>query len=467
MRKVTRAILDFKFIDDSDNIISWTPGQIDILDCIVNRKSPDGKKRVQIIAATRYGKSYPTAAAVLFRASTMSEKWAIVAGTKEKARIIMEYCLMFALNHSAVRTQLMSDTPLDRLRMRRSQDRLVFRSKGEIRVYSAESHRIAEVSKSLMGFGAPNVVEDESALVRDQLQATVMRMLGDQPDNFLVKIGNPFRRNHFLRTWNSDRYYKVFIDYHQGLKEGRYAQDYIEEMKEEAMFNILYECKFPEADAIDEAGWLPLLTDIEIERATVKNSQMFGDKRLGNDVAGGGRNFSVSVLRGYNVAKVLYRKNTPDTMIFVGNIVNFASTLKIKNPDIFVDKVGVGKGGYDRLTELKGGVVGFNGGESPMDKVRFLNLRAEAYWRAREWVLRGGKLEESEYWDELTKIKYKVVDSSGRLKIMSKEQMLKEGIDSPDVADAFSMTFARPDVPPAIREQGNVVEEEINFDPYD
>ena len=69
------------------------------------------------------------------------------------------------------------------------------------------------------------------------------------------------------------------------------------------------------------------------------------------------------------------------------------------------------------------------------------------YWRAREWILRGGKLEQDDDWFELTKMKWKVADSSGKIKMMSKEEMLKEGIDSPDVADALSMTFYSIDVP--------------------
>ena len=37
---------------------------------------------------------------------------------------------------------------------------------------------------------------------------------------------------------------------------------------------------------------------------------------------------------------------------------------------------------------------------------------------------------------QLAQIKYKP-DSYGRIKIMSKEEMLRHGIDSPDFADAF------------------------------
>ena len=470
IRSATVEILKDYAFKDAGELIDWKGGQLEIIDCILHRKSPDGKKRIQIIAATRYGKSLAVAAGVVIRASLKPEKWAIVAGTKEKARIIMEYITTFSLDSPPVRAQLEIETSLDRLKMRRSQDRLNYKKGGEVRVFSADARRIAQTSTSLMGFGAPNVIGDESALIPDILQATVMRMLGDKTDNFLVKVGNPFHRNHFLRTWRSDRYYKVMIDDKQGLKEGRFTEEYLAEMREEALYSILYECKFPEEGSIDTKGWLSLLTDTELERAFVTDDVPFGETRLGCDVAGGGRNYSVMVLQAYNVAKKIYKENEPDTMIFTGKIVNSAKEFKVKDRDIYIDRVGVGKGSYDRLNEMKSGIVGVSGGSSPANIKRFANLRAEMYWRTRTWILGGGKLEKDDDWYQLSQIKYKVADSSGKLKIMSKQEMLLEGIDSPDVADALSMTFARPQIVPAHQEDDDgdgVVEQEVNRDPYE
>ena len=467
-RKSTLEVLkDYELLNETGVLIEWTPGQVEIIDTIIHRSSSDGKKRVQIIAATRYGKSLAVGAGISIRASLKPEKWAIVAGTKEKARIIMEYVTMFSLDSPPIRAQLDIDMSLDRLRMRRSQDRLSYRRRGEVRVYSADARRVANTSTSLMGFGAPNVIEDESALVPDTLQATIMRMLGDQKDNFLCKIGNPFNRNHFLRTWRSDRYAKISIDYRQGLKEGRYSQEFIDEMKEEALFGILYDCKFPEEGVIDFKGWMPLLTDTDIKKAFVKQDSMFGEKRFGCDVAGGGRNFSVIVERAYNVAKKIYKKNQKDTMVFATDIINLAQDRLVKDNNIFIDKIGIGRGASDRAQQLRNKVQGVAGSNSPADKFRFANLRAEMFWRAREWILGGGKLEEDDDWFQLTQIKYKV-DSSGKLIMMSKQEMLREGIDSPDVADALSLTFARADVAPALqKQQDEYADEDVNLDPYE
>jgi hypothetical protein len=75
------------------------------------------------------------------------------------------------------------------------------------------------------------------------------------------------------------------------------------------------------------------------------------------------------------------------------------------------------------------------------------------YWRLRQWILKGGKLLRTEEdldntWYQLTKIKYRqsIERMRGRCQIMSKEDMLKDGVESPDVADALMMTFLTEDV---------------------
>lgn len=473
IRRNTEQILAFyQFTDDADHVIQWTQGQKEIIDVILNRSDPSGLiKRIQIKASTQYGKSLAVAAAVAIRASLFAEKWAIVAGTTEKARIIMEYVIILVLNNKILRTQLTADTALDRLRMKKSAEWLTFRSKGEVRVYSSEADRVAETSKALMGFGAQNVIQDEAALSPDALQATILRMLGGYKDNFMVKIGNPFNRGHFLKSWTGGKYYRIFIDYNRALHEGRYQQEFIDEMRLEAMFDILYECKTPSEGMVDAHGWMQLLTEDEVRRAFVQGETPFGEFRLGNDVAGGGRNYSVSVLRGYNVASKIFKKNEKDTMKFVGYIMGFITNLSVRRDNVFTDKVGVGKGASDRLheqgTEKEGYPVGVNAGEEPDDPSRYVNKRAEMYWRLREWVLHGGKLESDPDWLQLAQIKWKPSDSSGKIKIMPKEEMLRLQIESPDVADALSLTFYRNERPAV--HSGQQVSTEVSVsdaDPY-
>ena len=115
---------------------------------------------------------------------------------------------------------------------------------------------------------------------------------------------------------------------------------------------------------------------------------------------------------------------------------------------------------------MKVGKIQSAGGN--FDKTKFVNKRAEMYWRTREWILRGGKLERHEDWAQLTQVKYKVADSSGKLKIMSKEEMLRDGIDSPDVADSLMLTFFSNDIPDIILNAVQTIEEvqPKSLDPY-
>lgn len=442
----------YRFKDDTGTEIQWTDGQIEIIDCILHRSSPDGKTRVQTIASTRYGKSLAVAAGIVIRASTKPEKWAIVAGTKEKAQIIMDYVLMFSLNSGLVKSQLATNEPIDRLRQSRAKDRIMYRCKGEVRVFSAGSTQKSETSKALMGFGSPNVVEDEAALIGDKLQATVMRMLGDSTDNFLFKIGNPFNRNHFLRTWNNPRYYRIFIDYIRAIKEGRYTADFIEEMREEdpLMFDINFGCKFPDASSVDESGWMYLFSDEDIEMAVKRKLQPNGRRVMGVDVARGGRDYNCIVIRQDNYAWVVkkWRDDPTDKqkLVNVANEVeNAARDNGVEFHNIYIDDNGVGGGVTDILESRKIFINPVNFAERAEEHNDYINVRAESYAGTEglaKWIKKGSKLENHAGWYEATQIRFKK-SFNGKIKIEPKEDMRRRGLSSPDVLDALAITFAK------------------------
>lgn len=470
IRAATIKTLEFyNFKDDNGEPIHWYPGQLEIIDCIIHRESIDGKKRVEIIALTQYGKSLAVAAGILCRVVPRAEKWAIVAGTTDKAQIIMDYVIMLATNNALIRTQLRVQEPLDRLRMSKSKTRIMFAKKGEVRVYSADASRVNKTSRALMGFGSPNVIEDESALINDRLQATVTRMLGANPhDNFMVKIGNPFERNHFLRTWRSPRYARIFIDYKRAIREGRMNNEFIQEQREEdpLMFDINYACKFPPASAIDTSGWQYLFSDEVIKTAIDRTLQPKGTRRLGIDVARGGRDSNVIVLRMDNYAKVIKKfqlqtrnKGGKDTLIMVADeIVNAMRDYHVLPENTFIDDGGVGGGVTDYLDAVLGIEINpVNFGEAatnlPKDQDkrhpkgnqdRYVNLKAEIYASpigVYNWLKHGAKLDNNADWYEATNIRYRK-DYKGRILIEPKEDMRKRGINSPDVLDALAVTFA-------------------------
>ena len=263
-------------------------------------------------------------------------------------------------------------------------------------------------------------------------------MLGGHKDNFLFEIGNAMRRNHFLKTQLDPKYHHVNIDYHQGIKEGRVQEEFINEMRMKPMFAQLYENKFPPQDAVDTGGFSPLYTEDFLNGRIKPIIDIWGEMRLGCDVAGEGSNYSVIVLRGRNGARVLYKEHNPDTMNFVGIILN--EFKKYRDSKIYVDKVGIGKGVYDRLAEipaLEDHLIGVNAGEAS-DTADCFNKRAEMFWRQREW-LETAYLEGNQ-WVDMLDVRYKI-QSDKKVKIKSKQEMMKDNIMSPDVADSLALTF--------------------------
>ena len=109
-----------------------------------------------------------------------------------------------------------------------------------------------------------------------------------------------------------------------------------------------------------------------------------------------------------------------------------------------IDVPGVGGGVVDRLAELDLPVVPYNGGEAPIDKERFVNARAEDYWTLRERFEQGEidiDADDDKLAAQLGSIKWGI-DSRGRIKIESKDDMRKRGLPSPDRADTAAMIFS-------------------------
>lgn len=435
-----KSLAASRYKDVNGNPFVLTDGQAEIFEIIAKRKYP----RTHCITYTQYGKTDTVSMAVLTRITTFAEPWAIVAPSNKKAGIMMGRIIdhIFDNEYTMSMFEVEKGDTMDRIRRERNKSNLTFKFPdgrlGRVFTISSEGKRIKDLLDALMGFGAPNVVLDESSLVDDIPYAGIFRMLGGHKDNFLFEIGNAMRRNHFHKTMMDPSYHHINIDYRQGMLEGRITKEFIEEMRKKAMFDQLYENKFPAPDAVDTGGFAPLYIEEFLSPRIKASVDIFGEQRLGVDVAGEGSNYSVIVLRGLNGARVLYKEHNPDTMNFVTVILQELRRHPISK--LYVDKVGIGKGVYDRLSEipaLEDRLVGVNAGESSTGE-DFYNKRAEMFWRQREW-LQTAELE-GDSWADMLDVRYKI-QSDKKIKIKSKIEMAKEGVQSPDVADALSLTF--------------------------
>lgn len=445
----TQLLVKKLYKNENNEPFLLSAGQDKIFNCVFKRVP----KRVNIITYSQYGKSETISMAVLTRINTYAEKWAIIAPTDKKARIIMSAAIGHIFDNSFIKNnfEIGKDENIDRIRRERSKTRLTFRVGdriGEVQVFSAEAHKHSEFSKALMGFGSPNVIEDEAALIPDPAHQTIIRMLGGHKDNFLVKIGNPFYRNHFYKSSLSPRYSQVLIDYKVGIAEGRTSEDFIAECQEEMseqMFNVMYGCKFPADDVIDGEGYQGLFTNEIVKSAMGRTPDTNGKKILGVDIGQGGAESVIAVRTPRHISIKLHDRN-PDLMATTGNIVRVMKEEGILPRNVFVDDTGVGGGVVARLKEMGQYVQGIRVGETAEDG-KFFNKRAEIYFRLLDFLKNGGSLENNEnIAEQLSEIKFRV-NSSGKLQIEPKEHMRYRGIHSPDLADAMSLCFVRKVIP--------------------
>lgn len=458
----TQQLVSALYKDEKGDPIILTPGQDDIFRSISMHETL-GIKRLHVMCHTRYGKSLTVGLSVLTRAATFPEKWAIIAGTKDKAKIIMDYVIGHIFDNDFTKSRFTPDDrqTIEDIRRYRNKNRITFKTGESVDPVTGKKINLyGEVfigsAADALGFGAPNVVEDESALVNDNDHSLVVRMLGDHPkNNFMVKIGNPFARNHFLKSYHDPKYKKIALDCYKSLSEGRITQETIDENRDYSFFPILYECKFPRASEIDESGYMYLLSDDEIKRSIARDVESHTIPLLGIDVMRGGRNYNVWVKRTGNVAEVLKKTLEDDLNAPLEDTLNLMREHGISPENVFVDDSGIGGGLTDMLKARNCIINPINfgeGGEKEIDQrtgkalsSEYANVRAEVYAGKnglQNWIKTSGHLKPHKDWLQLTQIRYKK-DLNGRTKIEPKEDMRKRGVESPDVADALALTFAR------------------------
>jgi hypothetical protein len=111
--------------------------------------------------------------------------------------------------------------------------------------------------------------------------------------------------------------------------------------------------------------------------------------------------------------------------------------------EILIDAIGLGAGVYDRCKELGLPVRAINVGEAAATRENCMRLRDELWFKGREWFQdRTCSLPQDEALiAELTAPTY-TFSSTGKMVVESKADMKKRGMRSPDLADAFLLTFA-------------------------
>ena len=304
-----------------------------------------------------------------------------------------------------------------------------------------------EQPEAFQGFHAPDMlfIADEASGVENiifEVGEGSMSTRGAQT----ILTGNPTRtsgyffdsHNRMRGSWTtmtvSCETAKMVDPLYIERMEKRYGRD-------SNVFRVRVLGEFPNVD--DDAVISLALCEAAVNRDI---DQIPGKIIWGVDVARFGDDSSALAKRQRNrlMGKVKEWKGK-DTMQTAGIVVNEYNQAPFdeKPDEILVDSIGIGAGVVDRLRELGLPARGINVAESPSVRDKFLRLRDELWWKAREWLegLEASIPDDADLIGEWTAPKYEMT-SAGKIQVESKADMKKRGVVSPNKADAVNLTFA-------------------------
>lgn len=275
-------------------------------------------------------------------------------------------------------------------------------------------------------------------------------------DGFCYFIGTPKGPNHFYDLYkdakkdmeelgNKSEWY---VALYPVTETGIFSDEKIEKFKRtmsEVEFSQEFMCDF--AQAAENDLFSTELLDKAFERK-LKEEDVPEDEPLiaGGDIARYGDDSTVLFRRrGFMAYANPMKWKNLSTMEVADKFIAALDGPKDRVDMLFCDVGNMGAGVIDRVQQLGYTNISEVAFQSrAQDNARYENIRAEMYFKLKEWLEKGGALPEVEgLREELHKIQYKF-SRHGRLVLTPKEEIKDKLGRSPDIADALALTFARP-----------------------
>lgn len=317
---------------------------------------------------------------------------------------------------------------------------------------SPESFAVArtaskEKPEALQGFHEDNLLFliDEASGIDDIVFEVAQGALST-PDAMIFMVGNPTRRDgYFAETFR--RNLPGWELFHVSSLSVPSAQGHVAEIVErfgidsnQYRVRVLGEFPTQADETVIPLAWAEAAQKRDI--APVDSYRVV----WGLDVARFGDDRCALAKRQGNVQleKVQHWRNS-DTMQTAGRVRREWDMTDdhAKPSEILVDVIGIGAGVVDRLRELGLPVRGVNVGEAASSNEQYMRLRDELWFEGRKWLEnRDSKLcDDLDLIAELTAPTY-TFSATGKIVVESKQDMKKRGMRSPDLADAWLLTFA-------------------------
>ncbi len=301
--------------------------------------------------------------------------------------------------------------------------------------------------EALQGFHSENMlfILDEASGIDDIVFEVAGGALSTKGSKILM-TANPTRSSGYFYNShhvNRDMWHSLVVSCHDSTRvDPSYPEQIAREYGIDSnVYRVRVLGEFPTAD---DDTLMPLEL---VEAAKCRDVQV--TERLmpvwGLDVARYGDCETVLAKRQGNTLHEIRGWNKRDLMEVSGILLaEYEDTPSDLRPaEILIDAVGLGAGVLDRCRELSLPVRGINVGETASGRDRYANLKAELWWRAREWFDQKDVriCDSDKLIGQLCTVKYNFT-STGKIKVEGKEDMQRRGLRSPDYADAFVLTFA-------------------------
>jgi phage terminase large subunit len=319
----------------------------------------------------------------------------------------------------------------------------------------SESFAVARTSRpekpeALQGFHSDNILFliDEASGVSDNVFEVAEGALSTD-GAFVVMAANPTRQGGYF----FDSHHKMRGEWGTLHVNGetckRVSKSYVESMaKKYGKQSSIYRVRVQGEFAAASDGVIPLEL---CESAKIRDVGLKKDAPIiwGVDVARFGDDSTAIAKRQGNwqleKCREWYGKDTMQTAGIIKAEWDAAPGPR-RPASINIDVIGIGAGVVDRLTELGLPVHGVNVAESAAVNAadtHYSRLRDELWFKGRDWfaALDCKLLDDDDLIGELTGPRYSIL-SNGDIKVESKAEMKARGVKSPNLADAWLLTFA-------------------------
>lgn len=323
-----------------------------------------------------------------------------------------------------------------------------------------------ESAEALAGIHGKNVMllVDEASSVPEEIFISAEGSLTNR-NIFVFVISNYTRLSGYFHQSQENKYGEWQTLQFSSEDSPIVEEGFCERMKRRGEESSEYRVRvlgLPPVLEEDYKGYMPLLAkgDLRFEGG----GEMIQPIILGVDPSGEGRAQSAFVIRDPFRAQVLGVEKGMGPVKVARKIVEIMEFYKIMPENVVIDSFGPGADVIGEFMKMRRWIQGVLVGKPAQENERFTNIRAELYWREREWILKGGILVGTfEQWEDVLSNRY--TSEGGRIKMMSKKMMRDLGIKSPDVSDALSLTFLREEWETPRQEWEKEVEVE-GFDPF-